>query len=68
MTTQAELTELIERLSEARRREVLRYARFIAWEEEQGAWRRFGRQQLARAYGPDEPEYSLEDVKAELRS
>ena len=27
--------------------------------EEEEEWRRFGAQQLARAYGPDEPDYRL---------
>lgn len=35
--------------------------------EDEG-WREFGRRQLARAYGDDEPEYSVGDIKPELES
>ncbi len=29
-------------------------------------WEQFGLAQLARAYGPNEPEYTLDDAKPEL--
>ncbi|HET6879233.1 MAG TPA: hypothetical protein VFI31_03720 [Pirellulales bacterium] len=32
-------------------------------EDERDVWTRFGLQNLERAYGPDEPDYSLELVK-----
>jgi hypothetical protein len=34
--------------------------------QEREEWRRFGARQLARAYGPDEPEYTEADLKPEL--
>jgi hypothetical protein len=65
MTTKQALSQIIEELPEERLDEVLDFARFLSWREEQVAWRDFGRNQLAKAYGPDEPEYSLADVKPE---
>ena len=32
-------------------------------DEERDDWGRLALQNLARAYGPDEPEYSLDDIK-----
>jgi hypothetical protein len=49
-------------------REVLNFAEFLSWQEERAAWRAFGQAQLARAYGPDEPQYSVADLKPELNS
>jgi hypothetical protein len=44
----------------------LDFARFLSEQDEREAWRKFGRSQLARAYGPGEPEYDLDDIKPEL--
>ena len=35
-------------------------------DDEREQWRRFGAAHFARAYGPDEPEYTMADVKREL--
>jgi hypothetical protein len=32
--------------------------------DERGDWRRFGQTQLARAFGPDEPEYTEADLRS----
>jgi len=37
-------------------------------QEEREAWQEFGRAQLAKAYGPEEPEYGLDEVKPGLDS
>ncbi len=34
-------------------------------EDDRDAWQQFGRSQLARAYGTDEPEYTSDDLKGE---
>jgi hypothetical protein len=59
------LDELTARLPEPRLAQLLEYARFLAWQEEREDWRRFGASQLARTYGPEEPEYTEADVLPE---
>ena len=62
------LEGVLQSLPENRIQEVLDFARFLSVQEDRQAWQEFGREQLARAYGDDEPEYSLDDVKPELES
>lgn len=66
VTTQETLHEILQILPENRLDQLLDFARFLSEHDEREAWRKFGRNQLARAYGPDEPEYSLDDLKPEL--
>jgi len=68
MTTKEYLDEILEGLPEDRLNELLQFARFLSSQEERDGWREFGRNQLARVYGPDEPEYTLEDIKPEVNS
>jgi hypothetical protein len=65
MTTKEALEEVLLALPEHRLNELLDFARFLSWQDERAAWQHFGQTQLARAYGPDEPEYALSDVKPE---
>ena len=60
------LNKVLEMLPEDRLSEVLDFAQFLGWQQERDEWRRFGQAQLARAYGPDEPEYSEDDLKTEF--
>ena len=57
------LTPLVEGLSEAKQHLLVDFARFLAADDERRDWQQFGATQLARAYGPDEPEYSEADIK-----
>jgi hypothetical protein len=66
MSTREALAEVIDSLPEDRMEQLLDFARFVLEQEDREAWRRFGQQQLARAYGEDEPEYSEADIKSEL--
>ena len=59
----ARLLARSEILSEDRLRALLHYVEYLADWEEQEAWSRFGLQNLANAYGDDEPEYTLADLK-----
>ena len=55
--------KVLEELPEERPREVLDFARFLASQREREQWAEAARQHFAGAYGPDEPEYGLDDVK-----
>ena len=68
MTSRDHLDGLLQALPEHRVQEVLDFARFLSLQEDRVAWQEFGRQQLARAYGDDEPEYGPDDIKPELES
>ncbi|MBU4271379.1 MAG: DUF2281 domain-containing protein [Planctomycetes bacterium] len=66
MTAREMLEQVLEDLPEDRLSEVLDFAKFVSAREEREAWRDFGRAQLARAYGNDEPDYTEADIKPEL--
>jgi hypothetical protein len=55
----------LQNLPDERLRELLDFAEFLSWREEREGWRQFGQAQLARAYGPNEPEYTSADLKQE---
>jgi hypothetical protein len=57
------IDRVLEQLPEDRQRQVLDFARFIAGTREDQALREFGRQQFARAYAADEPEYTEADLR-----
>jgi hypothetical protein len=63
MSTLARLELILEGLTEDRIRQLIDYARFLALEQDRQEWLGFGRQRLARAYGPDEPDYSEADIR-----
>lgn len=65
MTTIDILTEVLAHLPEDRLCEILDFAQFVQMRVEQEQWQRFGREQLSRAYGPEEPEYTEADLKSE---
>lgn len=66
MSVKKTLDDLLATFPEEQLREVLDFARYVEARQEREEWRRFGTQQLARAYGPDEPEYTEADLKPEL--
>lgn len=59
------LEKVVGTLSAEQQREVLNFAEFLSWQDDREGWRRFGQAQLARAYGPNEPEYTVADLKPE---
>jgi hypothetical protein len=65
MSVREALDKLLESLPEQQQREVLDFAQFLSCQEERAVWRHFGQSQFARAYGPNEPEYSPADLKSE---
>ena len=66
MTVKESLDKILAGMSKERLREVLDFAEFLQWREERQEWLQFGRRQLARAYGPNEPEYTVADVKPKV--
>lgn len=64
MTLRESLDRVVAVLPEDRLRELVEFAQFLASRSEQIEWQAFGRSQFAAAYGPDEPEYTLADVKS----
>ncbi len=68
MTVKESLERVVGELPEERLREVLDFARLLSWQEDREGWRQFGQAQFQRAYGPNEPDYTLADLKPELNS
>lgn len=65
MSIMERLEKVLDTLPDDRLREVLDYAEFLSWRDESEAWRTFGKSQLANAYGSNEPDYSIADLKKE---
>ncbi len=68
MTVRQKVDELLSGMSEEQQRIVLELARFLSAQSQQDEWRRAARDQFAKAYGDEEPEYTDADVKAESES
>ncbi len=71
MTPRESIDKVLNELPEMRLYEVLDFARYLRWLEERDRqeredWQRFGQSNLAKAYGPEEPEYTEADLKPEL--
>jgi len=63
MSTREQLDAVIAQLPEEALSQILRFARRMLDDEDWAEWEQFSQEQFARAYGPDEPEYTLADVK-----
>jgi len=63
MSVKEALERVLGALPEERLREVLDFAEFLNGQAERAAWQQFGQAQFARAYGPDEPDYTSADLK-----
>ena len=68
MTTKERLDGVLRDLPEHRVQEVLDFASFLRNREDRHVWQEFGRRQLARAYGEDEPEYGPQRRQAGNRA
>jgi len=67
-STKEKLLQVVDTLPEMRLCELLDFARYLRWleqqeKEEREAWLNFGQAHLTEAYGPDEPEYTEADLK-----
>ena len=63
MSTREQLDALLSQLPAEKLTQLLEIARELARDGDREAWQQFGLEQFARAYGPDEPDYSEADVK-----
>ena len=61
MDAPKEISELAGQLSNESQRQLLAFAQFLAQINERDEWFGSSLNSIARAYGPDEPEYSLND-------
>ncbi|MDA1053396.1 MAG: hypothetical protein O3C40_23355 [Planctomycetota bacterium] len=50
-------------LPDDRVEQLLDYARYLSSRDERFGWQVFGKLQLAKAYGDDEPEYTAADLQ-----
>lgn len=63
MTVKESLHKVLDEMPEERLKAVLDFAEFLGWQEERDEHRHFAMSQLAKAYGDNEPEYMLSDLK-----
>ena len=63
MTTRMILSQVLDQLPDDRLDQVLDFVRYLGWQEERREWQQSGRAHFAKAYGDDEPEYSLADLR-----
>ncbi|HXE53237.1 MAG TPA: hypothetical protein VN541_09495 [Tepidisphaeraceae bacterium] len=68
MTARQILDDAMRELDEGQIEKLAEYASFLRWRREAADWRRFGREQLSRAYGDDEPLYTTADIKDGARA
>jgi hypothetical protein len=62
MTVRESLDRVLVNLPEGRLRQVLDYAEFLALKQDLGDFRQLGKEQFAKAYGDNEPEYTVADL------
>ncbi len=62
MTTKEKVVELIERLPEELLQEVQHYAEYLYATSQNEQWSRISLTHLSARYGPDEAEYSSNDL------
>lgn len=68
MNARETIAEIARALPDDRVGQLLDYARYLSWRDEYTAWQEFGKLQLAKAYGDDEPEYTSADLQRERSS
>ena len=54
---------MLSKLPDDRLAELLAFAEFLASRNELMEWQAFGREQFAKSYGKNEPEYTVADIK-----
>ncbi len=69
MTVRDQVLKVLEQLPDDRVRQVLDFARFLQREDAgtRDEWMQSALAQFEAGYGPDEPEYTLADVRTDRR-
>ncbi len=62
MDARATLDHLLQEMSDERLQQLIDFVRFLASEDDRREWQEFGHSHLSRAFGPDEPEYTVADI------
>ena len=62
-----EFEQLVAGLTDEQFRQLVGFAKFLRWSDERHDWRDFGLAQFAKAYGDNEPEYTLADVREDTK-
>jgi hypothetical protein len=57
------LSQLASTLPDDRVDQLLDYAHYLSLRDERTDWQEFGKSQLTKAYGDDEPEYTETDLQ-----
>jgi hypothetical protein len=68
MSARDALRSVLDQLPDGKVQQLHDFATFLSMQVELDQWRAFGLQQLARAYGDDEPEYDLADLRPEAKA
>ena len=63
MSKKEMLARIVDEMPETRVQQVLDFAMFLQEREDHAQWQMFGQLEFARAYGDDEPEYTIDDIK-----
>jgi hypothetical protein len=62
------INQIASTLPDDRVDQLLDYARYLSMRDERTDWQKFGKLQLARAYGDAEPEYTEADLQRNSES
>ena len=63
MSVKESLAKVVGRLGEEQQKELLLFAEYLAARDDCERWKEAGYTQFAHAYAPDEPEYSMSDIR-----
>lgn len=63
MNAREAISQIACELPDDRVEQLLDYARYLSSRDERAGWQEFGKAQLAKAYGDDEPEYTEADLR-----
>ena len=68
MNAREVIAEITGALPDSQVEQLLDYARYLSLQGERADWQAFGKLQIAKAYGDDEPEYTEADLRRNSQS